>query len=435
MRVREMDTRVATGLVISEDYDMNDALVARGVIDSASYNGSFKLMADEVHDHYARRKKRGEIMIGSLNYDVQSRRGEQASLVFGRHPRWGTTKVKGDLIALIEPHMQWQIPDTRKQEGAARNTAVTGAYANVDDTPILGGEILGTVNDTVRMLRRPMGSAIDLVKRILQRRGNIYRKITLGRDIHDAAASLRASSQAWLEMQYGWKPIVKDVDAAFRLWDKRGARASKVRTVARSQSSFETRDVFKTELAGGYIPRTSGVSATAVVTRNYRAAAGVIYEKTFSPGASQTAADLGLSSKDLLTTAWELIPYSFVVDMFGNIGNWLQANQPKPNCSIVGSWCTTVGQNTVEISADAWIKVGAMSYLDESGKVIYLDPITYRGSCGKATLKRDVVTRTPAVFVPATPSVNPGSLGSMQSLNLAALNLSKLTGLLGRLQH
>jgi hypothetical protein len=49
----------------------------------------------------------------------------------------------------------------------------------------------------------------------------------------------------------------------------------------------------------------------------------------------------GLSFKEIPITAWELVPYSFVIDWFVNAGDYIQAVTPKLGVKVLGSWSTT----------------------------------------------------------------------------------------------
>lgn len=50
--------------------------------------------------------------------------------------------------------------------------------------------------------------------------------------------------------------------------------------------------------------------------------------------------DLGMTGKDLVTLPWELVPYSFVVDWFFNVGDVLGALVPAPHLQNLCSWCS-----------------------------------------------------------------------------------------------
>jgi len=46
----------------------------------------------------------------------------------------------------------------------------------------------------------------------------------------------------------------------------------------------------------------------------------------------------GLSLRDIPGSGWELIPFSFVVDFFFNVGNFIEAIVPNGNISALASW-------------------------------------------------------------------------------------------------
>jgi hypothetical protein len=119
-----------------------------------------------------------------------------------------------------------------------------------------------------------------------------------------------ASAQAWLELQYGWKPLLQDVYGA----------AEKLASIpfepmvntVRSQGACERTDVSDLSIDGGYDVCYSSVSARAGYTLTYTVSNPVLRE----------ASSVGLTNPALL--AWELLPYSFVVDWFLPIGTYLE---------------------------------------------------------------------------------------------------------------
>jgi len=54
---------------------------------------------------------------------------------------------------------------------------------------------------------------------------------------------------------------------------------------------------------------------------------------------------LGLSRP--LTSAWELVPYSFVIDWFVGVGDWLDANQPSLASKTLCAWASTRDQRSL----------------------------------------------------------------------------------------
>jgi hypothetical protein len=80
------------------------------------------------------------------------------------------------------------------------------------------------------------------------------------------------------------------------------------------------------------------------------------------------ARDFGLT--ELPLTAWELVPFSFVVDWFVNIGDWLEALTPKLGIKILSEGYT-VKRKLLSLRTVSWTKqtVSGNSY-DASGSFL-----------------------------------------------------------------
>lgn len=123
-------------------------------------------------------------------------------------------------------------------------------------------------------------------------------------DIRGAAPSI------WLESQYGWKPLLGDIYTGITNFYQRVESGYPIRAVGR-----------------GVITRSWDETATPVgivqilrrQTGKYRCLYIIEYEVDHSQLANMD--DWGLTNPLLL--AWELLPYSFVVDWFLPVGSWL----------------------------------------------------------------------------------------------------------------
>lgn len=121
-----------------------------------------------------------------------------------------------------------------------------------------------------------------------------------------------ATADAWLAMQYGWKPLLSDVYGAV---DMLVERASDIqRFMAKSKA------VRSVEIPGSWY---KGDNPNGVW--NFKSTFKVTIKYTYMFDVTQSAftqqVRLGLTNPLLL--AWELVPYSFVVDWFLPIGNAL----------------------------------------------------------------------------------------------------------------
>lgn len=122
----------------------------------------------------------------------------------------------------------------------------------------------------------------------------------------------KALADNWLELQYGWLPLLKDVEAGAHMLAHH--LNVPMRKTYRSHVHRESRLVRVTAVA----PFIPGQNAEGRSTRSHdRWLIARIEEKGSIPQM------LGLANPELV--AWELVPYSFVADWFIPIGNWMQA--------------------------------------------------------------------------------------------------------------
>jgi hypothetical protein len=116
--------------------------------------------------------------------------------------------------------------------------------------------------------------------------------------------SVNAFSSAWLELQYGWLPLIKDIGAAAEMI-KLHPKTSRVK--ARSSNR-----------GGAKLDSPSHIGDIRVFNNDKRLQNIVVVS---SPPSFMER--LGLT--DPATIAWELKPLSFVLDWFGPIGDYLAA--------------------------------------------------------------------------------------------------------------
>ena len=72
------------------------------------------------------------------------------------------------------------------------------------------------------------------------------------------------------------------------------------------------------------------------MSRETKVRAGVLYSNDIG-----FLSRWGVAPHSLTSSAWELVPYSFVVDWLANVGNYIAALTPKPGVNFLSSWVTT----------------------------------------------------------------------------------------------
>lgn len=120
----------------------------------------------------------------------------------------------------------------------------------------------------------------------------------------------KTMSSYWLEIQYGWRPLLSDVHAAAEF-----LAASLMDPLS---NTYRVR-VFKGRTRTNNAGLGTNVYARSLTETDYhcRRLRGVISEYPSWPD------KLGLTNP--ASIAWEIMPYSFVIDWFTPIGSWLQA--------------------------------------------------------------------------------------------------------------
>lgn len=149
--------------------------------------------------------------------------------------------------------------------------------------------------------------------------------------------------ETWLDLQYGWKPIIQSVfDAAEAFFDKANKPQRMMwRTHKRLAGSVKNYSAV----------RWDSWKNTLDVTLT------VWQEEQYSAWDS-----LGLT--DPASLAWELLPFSFVVDWFLPIGNYLQARHFASNC--VGYYAKSSFKRQSYVVSTASLKA-ADRYYDHGG--------------------------------------------------------------------
>lgn len=139
-------------------------------------------------------------------------------------------------------------------------------------------------------------------------------------------------TDAWLELQYGWKPLAADVHGAMEtVYDRARQYPATVRISKKSRDFF--RSTQNMSSFGGqnvYWQVTNEVSAHAVL----------IY--ALDDPLAATFARTGISNPLLL--GWELAPFSFVVDWFFPVGNFLQARAAANGWRFISGSLSSLAQ-------------------------------------------------------------------------------------------
>lgn len=170
-------------------------------------------------------------------------------------------------------------------------------------TQFQSGVFLGELAKTVQMIRNP-ASAL--------RRGIDRYYATVKKRLRRSKHPQRTIRDTWLEYVMGWGPLINDVEDAV------GLATADPYAVSQYLSGKGKVDQLKTRQSGSFSNGICKVDFTSEQTLfgevKYK---GAIRAQNHPPGFPE---QLGLSWSNVLPTVWELIPYSFLVDYFTNVG-------------------------------------------------------------------------------------------------------------------
>lgn len=214
-----------------------------------------------------------------------------------------------------------------------RDKAITKARLKMKDQQVNLGAALGEANTTARMVG---DTALTIARSIRQlRRGNFY---GAARDLGLNRRNLRTDStnlhQRWLELQYGWKPLLSDVYGACDALAKRDKGHFRMTGIS-NQRAKANKQWFYGGLGTGY--RCSV---------DYNAEYGVKCRIDALPENDLliVLSQLGVTNPG--TVAWELVPFSFVVDWFLPIGDFLNQLDALLGYSNITSSVSTFSKET-----------------------------------------------------------------------------------------
>lgn len=259
-----------------------------------------------------------------------------------------------------------------------------------------GMTIMGELHETLSMLRHPMsalrGHASDYLGAV-KKAASKYRGVPPRSFKHTIA-------DTWLEYSYGWSPLMSDVSDILKTAKNLGAKGDikYITSGAKVESaSFQT---IGSTFGSPYLPCSTSIQdkQTAKIF-----VYGDVKCKTSGSGFDQIKTDFGFTPEEFIPTVWELIPYSFLVDYFSNVGNALSV-ATFPTSSLAWTSCT----ETYSSSRNAVSKLVPQAGLPGSGSQSYSSEL-------KSVHRRVAF----AISVPSIRLQMPNT--NRQFLNLAAL--------------
>jgi hypothetical protein len=201
----------------------------------------------------------------------------------------------------------------------ADNRASAAFYKKLRATAVLfsGPTFLGELRETLHMIRRPASA--------LYSSANGYLDALTRRKRASPKHWTKTISGLWLEHSFGWKPLINDVlDAA----KAQRALISQPRQKVLSAGGKDVSNPFPVGVWGNGVYAAGTVGDNRMLARSRRVDSVIVrYKGKVKAQAEMTTWDkwalFGFTPSEFIPTAWELLPWSFLIDYFTNIGDIL----------------------------------------------------------------------------------------------------------------
>lgn len=145
-------------------------------------------------------------------------------------------------------------------------------------------------------------------------------------------------ANSWLELQYGWRPLVDDVFGSAEAIAKANIEGGLV--LSKSVSLRPDPRVYTRQNIKQINPAIYGITEYVDGVRNVSAKTRTkVWYRSRSNTMTSTLADVGITNPAVL--AWELLPYSFVVDWFLPVGNWLNTFDATVGHEFIAGYTAT----------------------------------------------------------------------------------------------
>lgn len=289
-----------------------------------------------------------------------------------------------------------------------------------------GATFIGELRETIRMIRNPAKQIFDglyrhhkVVKKRLGTKGiAVFRSRGRlgGSQARKNARDVAAGS--WLQYRFGIAPLLSEInEGAKTLADflYRGEGLARVPVKETKRSKIKQSSEYQFNWRPGNAADLRGLQVLERVDRcTYRGAVNATLSPELGPSI-QTY--FGLDWQDAVLAGWEIIPYSFLVDYFVNIGDLIKGSMfPQSNLT----WCNRSTRSEMNVTRQALPGTLVTAY-DNSPSYTVVSRFDGEGGLFKSQKLQLVRTRLTPGSLHSRVSLSVPGTGSLKWLNMAAL--------------
>lgn len=247
------------------------------------------------------------------------------------HQKWqGWSPEIWKLESLYQPDFDrayQALPDIATD---AENQAVTSAMNRMGDNKMQLGSDLLQARQTIDMVAD--ASSTLWRSYIAARRGHLKRALRI---LGTNGRGKRGVADTHLEIIFGWMPLLGTIHDGYSWFEEHGSKPYFLSTRgSNSRSSSASGDTG----LGSYTATQTVTSRCGIICR---------LKSDFTRGLSKA----GLTNP--LQVAWEIVPFSFVVDWFAPVGNLLQTYSDSSGLDFVTGYSNRKVTTTIDYKIDS----------------------------------------------------------------------------------
>lgn len=268
------------------------------------------------------------------------------------------------------------------EEGLAIDEAVGKALNRVKDQSANWAENIATSKQSISMISGMMLKVLNAYR--AARQGNMAKAAAhLGvspRGPGRVRNQSKAIANGWLELQYGWLPLLSDIyQTTLAIQKRRQVKQPLIRVSASVERNKDRKD-----------SSFDGIETTSYAYETRMTAKVILYFRLENEDL-RFAAQMGITNP--LALAWELVPFSFVLDWMLPVGNYLSNFDATLGLRYVKGGVTVFRRKKVECTQTASYRSG---YTGDD----YIREKYISGSAERIEINREPLASVPSQKVP-----------------------------------
>jgi hypothetical protein len=230
----------------------------------------------------------------------------RVSLGAGFDHRCETSGTGVDSGSTRDPAAMYSLPSS------AKSMLEIKALNKLRNQQFNAGVAIAEAGETAKLFTTSVRRIASAVQSFRTSRPRDFSQAVANEGKRNRDGSWKRVPDSWLELQYGWNPLMADINGAVNELSQTVRRNDPV-IVVKSKKSFSTTLPFGFTALNCTVYQDIATSVDAKVKLVYKLNNWILAE----------ISRLGLSNP--LEIVWERVPYSFVIDWFLPVGNWLSA--------------------------------------------------------------------------------------------------------------